>query len=70
MPLILAFILAERRKNLKGVISIQWANGNNQSVSKFMNKTLCIIFVVRIVQRLWTEEIGNFPLDSPLPISP
>lgn len=77
VPLILAFILGEGGKNIKGLISIQWANRNSRSVSKFMNKTLCIISVVWIVQRLWTERdrqlstcfpSANFTLASKIPV--
>lgn len=46
VPLILAFILGEGEKNVKGLISIQWANRSSRSVSKFMNEALSIISVI------------------------
>ena len=65
------------REERKGTHSIQWANRNSRSVSKFMNETLCIISVVWILQRLWTERVrqlstcfpsANFTLTSKTPV--
>lgn len=42
VPLIVSLILGDKGENVE-VISFQWANSNNQSVLKFMNKRLYII---------------------------